>query len=313
MSANDAIATALGFVRRVHPRPVGFAVLAAIPPKNTDGTSGGPVEHCYLNLQRGDQWPAVAERFIVRYVPTHNLYIAPATYAAATQRTEANVIGVWWLYRESDDVPLPAWFPAPTITVRTSAGRFHHWWQLTAPLTVPDAKRYLTAIADTSAISHAAVDAARLLRLPGTVNHNRGGERVALVEDTGEVFDRDAFAPILAQAPAPYQRHRAGESDAPIHPGGRRPALLSLAGAMRRHGANADEIAHVLTSFNERRCVPPLEDGEVQDLARDIAARYAEDRPPVRTGDAVRDRAGVPPKPAAKTRARAAQADRVRY
>lgn len=281
---------ALGFVRRVHPRPVGFAVLAAIPPPNTDGTSGGAVAHCFLNLQRGDRWPPVAERFIARYIATHNLYLAPATYAAATQRTEANVMGMWWLYRESDDVPLPAWFPASTLTVRTSPGRFHHWWQQIAPLTVPDAKRYLTAIADTSGISHAAVDAARLLRLPGTVNHNRGGCAVDLVEDTGEVFDATAFAPILAKAPTPHQRHRAGDSDEPIHPGSRRPKLLALAGAMRRHGANAEEIALVLTSFNERRCVPPLEDAEVQTLARDIARRYAEDRPPVRKGGAARDR-----------------------
>jgi len=283
MSADDAIATTLGFVRRIHPRPVGFSVLAAIPPKNTDGTSGGAIQHCFLNVQRGDQWPLIAERFIARYIATHNLYLAPATYAAATQRTEANVMGVGWLYRESDDVPLPAWFPAPTLTVRTSPGRFHHWWQLTAPLDVPTAKRYLTAIADTSGLSHAAVDAARLLRLPGTLNHKRGGFLVRTLEDHPDRgYDLTAFASILAAAPAPQTQWRAGDDEEPIHPGARRSTLLSLAGAMRRYGANTEEIAPALLAFNERRCMPPLEPAEVRALARDVGTRYPEARAAIR-------------------------------
>jgi hypothetical protein len=55
---------------------------------------------------------------------------------------------------------------------------------------------------------------------------------------------------------------------------GRRRALLSLAGTLRRRGLGADEILASLTVVNAARCKPPLTDGELAELARDIARRY---------------------------------------
>ncbi len=278
--------TLVAFIHRIHPRPIGFAVLAAIRPKQGD-EARDDVQHGWLNLQR-EEWHHTAEQFIVRYAPTHNLYVTVADYREVAQRNEANVLGVPWLYREADDVPLPDWFPPPSVVVETSPGRLHEWWQLVAPLDVPTAKRYLEAMADRSGLTHAAVDAARLLRLPGTPNHKHGGCMVRTLEDHPDrVYDLNAFAPILAAAPAPRtQRQQAGDDEEPILPGARRPALLSLAGAMRRHGADETNIAHALHAFNERRCEPPLEVDEVNDLARDIAHRYPEEREAVRKREA---------------------------
>jgi hypothetical protein len=56
---------------------------------------------------------------------------------------------------------------------------------------------------------------------------------------------------------------------------GRRRALLSLAGTLRRRGLGADEILVALEAVNATRCKPPLSDGELAELARDIARRYA--------------------------------------
>jgi archaellum biogenesis ATPase FlaH len=56
---------------------------------------------------------------------------------------------------------------------------------------------------------------------------------------------------------------------------GRRRALLSLAGTLRRRGLGADEILASLAVVNAARCKPPLKDGELAELARDIARRYA--------------------------------------
>jgi len=293
--------TPLAFIRRIHPRPIGFAVLAAIPPKQGD-EERGEVQHGWLNLQRED-WHRTAERFITRYTATHNLYLAVADYCEVKQRNEANVLSIRWLYREADDVPLPTNFPPPSLVVETSPRRLHEWWELRAPLDVPTAKRYLTAIADTSGLTHAAVDAARLLRLPGTLNHKYEACVVRTLEDHPDrVYDLAAFAPILATAPAPHTQRRAGADENAILPGARRSTLLSLAGAMRRYGANTDEIAHALLAFNERRCVPPLEPDEVRALARDVGTRYPEARA------AIRKPAGAP------TRApRRAVSDRVRY
>ncbi len=282
--------TPLAFIQRIHPRPIGYAVLAAIRPKQDD-EGRDDVQHCWLNLQRGD-WHPTATQFITRYAATHNLYVTVADYREVGQRNEANVLGVPWLYREADDVPLPDWFPPPSIVVETSPGRLHEWWELRTPLDMPTARRYLAAIADTSGLTHAAVDAARVLRLVGTPNHKHGGCVVRILEDHPDrVYDLVAFAPILAAAPTPQTQRRAGDNGEPIHPGARRPALLSLAGAMRRHGANAEEIEHTLRAFNERRCVPPLETDEVCGLARDIGTRYPEARDAVRKPVKARKRA----------------------
>ena len=304
MTANiggHMLPTPLAFIQRIHPRPIGFAVLAAIRPKQGD-EARDDIQHGWLNLQR-DDWHRTAERFITRYVATHNLYVTVAAYREAKQRTEANVLGLWWLYREADDVPLPAHFPTPSVVVETSLGRLHEWWHLAAPLDVPTAKCYLEAIADTSGLTRAAVDAARLLRLPGTPNHKRGGCMVRILEDHSDrVYDLATFAPILAAVPAPRAQRWVRNDGAPILPGGRRPALLSLAGAMRRHGADAAEIEHTLLSFNERRCVPPLEMDEICALASDVGTRYPEAR------DAPRK-----PSDARKRAVRQAESDRVVY
>jgi len=292
--------TPLSFIERIHPRPIGFAVLAAIHPQQDEGRND--VLHGWLNLQRED-WQRTAERFITRYVATHNLYLAVADYREATQRNEANVLDMRWLYREADDVSLPPHFPPPSLVVETSPGRLHEWWELRAPLDVPTAKRYLTAIADTSGLTHAAVDAARLLRLPGTPNYKYEECVVRTLEDDPDrVYDLTAFASILAAAPAPHTQRQAGDDEEPIHPGERRSTLLSLAGAMRRYGANTDEITQALLAFNERRCAPPLEPDEVCALARDIGTRYPEEH------DAIRK-----PIKAHKRTTRSADSDRVRY
>jgi hypothetical protein len=56
--------------------------------------------------------------------------------------------------------------------------------------------------------------------------------------------------------------------------GKRRQELLSLAGTLRRRGLGAEEILTTLEAVNERRCRPPLENRELEALARDVEQRY---------------------------------------
>jgi len=270
---------ALAFIRQTHPGTVGFAALAAIP------AGGGSMTTSFLNLQRPDQWPDRAAQFLTRRAADHDLYLAVAVFAEATRRTEDNALGLGCLYTEEDDHPLRPGTPPATWRVQTSPSRYQSRWQLRTPLPVQAAKRALVALADWHGLGHQAVDVARLLRLPGTVNHKpgRGGFVVRVEEYRPEaVYDIEDFAAVLAAAPPPEERRRAGDDDAPIPEGERRTVLLQLAGAMRRHGANADTIAPALHGLNERRCAPPLEAGEVDELARDIATRYAPQRDAVR-------------------------------
>jgi hypothetical protein len=61
---------------------------------------------------------------------------------------------------------------------------------------------------------------------------------------------------------------------ATIPEGKRHETLLSIAGAMRRQGAEEAEIHAALTKANETRCDPPLPDAEIERLARDVPERY---------------------------------------
>lgn len=55
--------------------------------------------------------------------------------------------------------------------------------------------------------------------------------------------------------------------------GRRNDTLTSLAGSMRRRGLDAEEIFAALLKVNERRCRPPLPEGEVQEIATSVS-RY---------------------------------------
>jgi len=69
--------------------------------------------------------------------------------------------------------------------------------------------------------------------------------------------------------------NQAPEVSETIPHGNRHNRLLSLAGSMRRHGMNAEEIFAALKITNHLRCKPPLDEKEVWNLCRDVEARYA--------------------------------------
>jgi len=59
-----------------------------------------------------------------------------------------------------------------------------------------------------------------------------------------------------------------------INFGSRNNTLIALAGAMRHHGFSEDSIYYALQAENQRLCKPPLDDAEVNQIARSIG-RYA--------------------------------------
>jgi len=65
-----------------------------------------------------------------------------------------------------------------------------------------------------------------------------------------------------------------GETDEKIRAGKRNQELTSLAGAMRRRGADEETILKALIDVNRHRCEPPLDDAEVEKIARSVS-RYA--------------------------------------
>ncbi len=81
-------------------------------------------------------------------------------------------------------------------------------------------------------------------------------------------------------------RQKQGYRAAPmVKEGGRHDELVRLAGYLRRIGLEGDEIKVTLDSFNQRRCVPPWPQHEVDHLAYDAHYRW-EPAPTLRVGGA---------------------------
>jgi hypothetical protein len=72
---------------------------------------------------------------------------------------------------------------------------------------------------------------------------------------------------------APGRRARVLAEGEKVRESGRNTFLASIAGTLRRRGADEEEIFSCLLVFNASRCEPPLGDDEVRDVARKIT-RY---------------------------------------
>jgi hypothetical protein len=88
---------------------------------------------------------------------------------------------------------------------------------------------------------------------------------------------------------------RAPRVNETIRAGGRREALLSLAGTMRRRGLDSDEFLPTLLAVNAARCDPPLGEDEVRELALDMGSRYEPDPQASISGEPAASRHGVDP------------------
>jgi Protein of unknown function (DUF3987)/Bifunctional DNA primase/polymerase, N-terminal/Primase C terminal 1 (PriCT-1) len=158
----------------------------------------------------------------------------------------------------------------PTLTTLTGGGGLHYWF------------------VQPPGVVFTNENTGRVLG-PGLDVKTDGGLVVAppSLHTSGRTYAWEVGAPLIPAAPPAAllalltARSRNGAKatppapDEPIPAGRRRSALLSLAGAMRRQGADAATIAAALETFNAARCVPPLPATEVDDVARDVARRYA--------------------------------------
>lgn len=91
-------------------------------------------------------------------------------------------------------------------------------------------------------------------------------------DDEGTPEIAEAPACVIEAAGKPREAPPGDEADTYIH-GGRNKALTSMAGAMRRRGASAEDILVMLLALNAHRCKPPLEEPEVKRIALSVA-RY---------------------------------------
>jgi hypothetical protein len=172
----------------------GFVVLAFIP------YGGGAATHAHIPVGRWD----IAGREIAHHAPTHNCYVATALYATPARkvagrmqhRTKEMIGHCRWLYADLDGARPPASLPEPTILIETSPGRLQAWWQLGAPVNVRRAEDLMRRVASACGIGNEAVDATRILRIPGTPNRKAGRDdaTVRRIGGSGAIVPDAPFA-----------------------------------------------------------------------------------------------------------------------
>ncbi len=293
MSATQTtdIALAMDFIQRrfegVH---TGYAVLGFI--------KDGVTTHGYINLQAPDRWERAAQ-IIARHIETHDCYLAVGVFKETTRRnpttgkneyrTTDMIAFVGSLYLERDENLYPDTLPPPSYTVETSDGNFQDYYDLDARTDAETAGRYLRRLAAAAGLGNQAVDAARLLRLAGTVNRKptRNGEIVTVVADTGARYRLDDFNHLPDVAPDHASRSASnGTSDErKIPEGARHTELVRASGSMRHFGIGKEIIHEALARMNAEQCIPPLEDDEVYRIA-DSANWKPEPSPAIRKSKA---------------------------
>ena len=170
--------------------------------------------------------------------------------------------------------------PAPTIIVASGRG-VHLYWRLTEPLT--DLRlwtSYQRGQASLLGADPAVHDPPRVMRLPGFLNRKHSPPcPCELIEaDAARTYELTEFSDALALAPARPVGHDRAHAHSTVTEGNRNTTLTSLAGAMRRHGADVETITDALLSENQRRCKPPLPDAEVRRIGESME-RYAPHEP----------------------------------
>ena len=119
---------------------------------------------------------------------------------------------VWTLWADLDGAAavaaLAAFSPPPNIIIATgSAGNRHGWWALREPLTPEQAQRANRRLAHHLGADMRSTDAARILRVPGTLNHKHDPPApVVCVRDEGAQHPAAAIVGALPDPPAPAAR-----------------------------------------------------------------------------------------------------------
>lgn len=171
--------------------------------------------------------------------------------------------------------------PVRPSAVIESGGGLHLWWFLREPVMGEDLRKLRTWNLRLAAWFDAdknACDPARIMRLPGTLNHKYAQSVAARIRDLAperryNLMDFD-FLPELATGAAPERSLPQLLPKIVAEGQGRNSMLTSLAGSLRRRGMEPDEIREMLDVANATRCAPPLGEGEIRSIAESIG-RYA--------------------------------------
>jgi hypothetical protein len=167
----------------------------------------------------------------------------------------------------------------PHFIVETSPGKFHKYF-LVDGLTTEQHQQIQQTLVNQYGSDPNAKDAARVLRVPGFFHNKNKPFMVRLMHESGEKpytaaemlaafpsCEKNSYShKLVKQSPQPSHVH-----DEIVMEGGRNSYLTSQAGSMRRRGMGGEAIRAALIAENNSKCSPPLDESEVEQIARSIS------------------------------------------
>lgn len=236
------------------------------------------------------------EEFVARHRATHNLYVGIADRRDASSGALANCVSVGGLHVDLDfkDTPevearrlVRACPVQPSISLRSGGGvQLYYLFRDRVPVTDPRLVPVLRRLARAVGGDLSAAEAARVMRLPGTVNYKydpprpveltlwRPERQVVLAELTTMLpLDPESWQPV----------DRPAFTLPPVIDANRNSTLYKLGRSMKARGNSPDAIAAALEAENCSRCQPPLEATELHDLIGKVVHQSDRPLPPRQT------------------------------
>lgn len=198
-------------------------------------------------------------------------------YGDGAGRKAENITAVRCVALDLDAAPLGPVLAAgvePHAVVESSPGRYHVYWLVTG-CKLEQFKPTQQALAAKFGGDKSVCDLPRVLRVPGFI-HRKGKpfmSRVVSLEPLQPYSFDELVRRLGVQTPARLPKARSQAPVGTFGEGGRNAALASMAGKLRRDGLSSQAIEAALMATNAERCVPPLDDAEVQGIAQSIG-RY---------------------------------------
>ena len=206
------------------------------------------------------------------------------------RRTE-NATGVRAVFLDLDGAPLQSVLAAgvePHAVVESSPGKWHVYWAVTGGQ-LGQFKAVQTALAAKFGGDPSVNDLPRVMRLPGFV-HRKGEPFTTRIQSTapmqpydfGDLVARlglDLMCPIGHKRPAsidamPRVDPDTGEIHERVAEGGRHAHLVKWAAQMNWRGMPAEAVRVAVHAENQRVCMPPKTEVEVDAIVVDILRRY---------------------------------------
>jgi hypothetical protein len=220
-----------------------------------------------------------------RFIQDHaheNVYFGCATREGGGTKTHCREVPALWVDIDFKTTPEPkanelikALVAQPSIVIE-SGGGLHLYWLLDIPVDAHDERiePILRGLAAALGGDPAAAEISRIMRLPGTLNRKPeyGAPRKCQVI-TADWNLRYALVAFDSFRMGSKSEVIGGSAVDVICESKRNATLTSMAGKLRRIGLNENELRASLLEIN-RRCAPPLDESEVESIARSVA-RYS--------------------------------------